>query len=242
MRTGLAIVLAVLLAAIPARAGGIVQASLSFQGQERTYFLDAPDAKAPAPLLLLLHGSGGNGLFMAQLWKDLGEREGVVLLAPNSRDTAKGWDLRNDGPAYIHDLIAAVAAAHPVDMRRLYVFGQSGGAVYALTLGMLESEYFAAIAFHAGGWRRPAEYRAAAYARRRIPVSIDVGDRDEYFSLASVRHTEAVLREAGFPVELNILEGRRHSLLDVPAGFNEGVWRFLGSHALEGAPRYAEYH
>ncbi len=81
---------------------------------------------------------------------------------------------------------------------------------------MLESEYFAAAAFHAGGWRRAAEYRAAAYDTRKIPISMWVGDRDEYFSLPSVRTTQRVLVEAGFPAELNILDGRRHSYLTCP--------------------------
>jgi poly(3-hydroxybutyrate) depolymerase len=225
----------------PASAGEIVRAGLTYGGHERTYYLDAPAGQAPAPLLVLLHGSGGNGQFMAGLWKDLAEREGVVLLAPDSLDTGKGWDLRDDGPDYIHALVTAVAVDHPIDFRRLYVFGQSGGAVYSLTLGMLESEYFAAIAFHGGGWRQPAEYRVAAYATRKIPISIHVGDRDEYFSLKSVRHTAAVLQDAGFPVEIDILDGRKHSILDVPPGFNDKVWAFLKSHALDGPARYAEY-
>jgi hypothetical protein len=68
-----------------------------------------------------------------------------------------------------------------------------------------------------------------------------VGDRDEYFSLPSVRSTERVLVEAGFPAELNILDGRRHSYLDVPADFHDRVWKFLSSHTLDGPAKYAEY-
>ncbi|HWA90709.1 MAG TPA: dienelactone hydrolase family protein [Rhizomicrobium sp.] len=236
------VVAVALFLALPARAGDIAKLSLPFAGHDRTYYLSVPDGQAPAPLLLLLHGSGGNGLFMAQLWKDVGARQGIVLVAPNSFNTEEGWDLRKDGPDFIHAMVAAAAAAHPVDLKRLYVFGQSGGAVYSLTLGMLESEYFAAIAFHAGGWRSPAEYRAAALARRKIPISINVGDDDEYFSMKSIRDTDAVLDKAGFPVALNVLEGRKHSILDVPAGFNDGVWAFLSSHTLDGPPSFTEYH
>lgn len=233
-------VLALLLAG--AAQAGIVKQSFTFRGQGRTYYLDVPDSvKGPAPVLVLLHGSGGNGGFMAGLWKDLAEREGVILIAPDSLRTDKGWDLHSDGPDYVHDAIAAVAAAHPVDFRRLYVFGQSGGAVYALTLAMLESEYFAAVTFHAGGWRRPAEYAALDFARRRIPIAFYVGDLDEYFPLASVRNTERLLRDAGFPAELTVLPGRHHSLQDVPEGFLDTVWTFLKGHALSDVPRYADY-
>jgi poly(3-hydroxybutyrate) depolymerase len=227
----------------PAAADEIARSTIAFEGRERTYYLEVPASaqSGPAPLVVLLHGSGGNGLFMAQQWKDLAEREGIVLLAPDSLHTDAGWDLRYDGPGYIHALIATVAASHPVDFKRLYVFGQSGGAVYTLTLAMLESEYFAAAAFHAGGWRRAAEYRVCDYATRKIPISMWVGDRDEYFSLPSVRTTERVLVEAGFPAELNILDGRRHSYLDVPADFHDRVWKFLSSHALDGPAKYAQY-
>ena len=227
----------------PAAAGTISRDTATFAGRERTYYLDVPDRaqSGPAPLIVLLHGSGGNGLFMAQRWQETAEREGIVLLAPDSLHPDAGWDLHDDGPDYIHAVIATVAAAHPVDFKRLYVFGQSGGAVYTLTLAMLESEYFAAAAFHAGGWRRPAEYRVATFATRKIPISMWVGDQDEYFSMPSVRTTEHVLVEAGFPAELNVLPGRRHSYQDVPADFHDRVWKFLSSHALDGPAKYAEY-
>ena len=96
-------------------------------------------------------------------------------------------------------------------------------------------------AFHAGGWRRPAEYKVMDAATRKIPVAMWVGDQDEDFSLPSVRNTQHVLSEAGFPAELHLLDGRRHSYLDVPADIHDQVWSFLSSHALDGPPRYAEY-
>jgi poly(3-hydroxybutyrate) depolymerase len=215
--------------------------TMTFEGRPRTYYLYAPDAGKPAPLLVLLHGSGGNGLFMLGLWKDLAAREGVILLAPDSLRSEVGWDLHADNPALIHALIDLVAANHPVDFHRLYLFGQSGGAVYTLTLSMLESEYFAASALHAGGWRRPAEYRVMEFARRKIPVSISVGNRDEFFSLSSVEATERALTSAGIPVELNVLDGRHHSILDVPPDFYATVWAFLASKRLDGVPTYTSY-
>jgi polyhydroxybutyrate depolymerase len=231
-----------LLLATPALAGDVSKLSFPYRGAERTYYLDVPaSAKQDAALVVLLHGSGGNGGFMISRWQDIAAREGIVLLAPDSLHTDQGWDLKDDGPDYIHDLIAAVAAAHPVDRRRIYAFGQSGGAVYSLTLGMLESEYFAAIGFHAGGWRKPAEYKATAYATRKIPIGMWVGDQDEYFPMASLHQTEHVLTQAGFPAELHILDGRRHSYMDVPDDFHDQVWAFFKAHTLDGAPRYADY-
>lgn len=228
--------------AVPAAADTFSKGTISFGGRERSFYLDIPDSAVdPAPLVVLLHGSGGEGFFMLQCWKEEARREGIVLLAPNALHPEKGWDLHDDGPDFIHEAIKAAAARHPIDFHRLYVFGQSGGAVYALSLAMLESEYFAAVAFHAGGWRRQAEERVMEYAKRRIPIALYVGDKDEYFSLASVRNTERVLKSAGFPATLTVLEGRRHSYLDVPDDFHDTVWSFLKTNALTDLPTFVPY-
>lgn len=238
---GLALVLLMLLA-VPAQAAVPAKQTLSFEGQGRAYYLYVPDgATGPLPMVVLLHGSGGNGLFMLQRWQDIAAREHIVLLAPDSLHTNVGWDLHNDGPDYIHAAIQAVAAGHPIDFHRLYLFGQSGGAVYALNLAMLESEYFAAAAYHAGGWRKPAEYHFADYAKRKIPIAAFVGDKDEYFSLDSIKETKRILTQRGFPAELHLLHGRVHAYTDVPADFHDTVWNFLKANTLIDLPKYAPY-
>ncbi len=56
---------------------------------------------------------------------------------------------------------------------------------------MMESEYFAATAIHAGSWRDEKEFGLIEYARRKTPLAIFVGDRDPFFPLNSVKATEA---------------------------------------------------
>lgn len=240
---GLALALLIVLVGPVQAAESVGKQSLVFEGRDRTYYLFVPDiaAQMPRPLVVLLHGSGGNGLFMLQRWKDVATREGIALLAPDSLHTDVGWDIHNDGPDYIHAAIQAVAAGYQIDFHRLYLFGQSGGAVYALNLAMLESEYFAAAAYHAGGWRKPAEYQFADYAKRKIPIAAYVGDKDEYFSVVSVQATESILKQRGFPSELHLLPGRVHAYSDVPADFHDTVWSFLKANALIDIPKYAPY-
>jgi alpha-beta hydrolase superfamily lysophospholipase len=79
------------------------------------------------------------------------------------------------------------------------------------------------------------------YAKRKTPIALYVGDRDEYFSTASVKNTERVLKSAGFPATLNMLEGRRHSYMDVPDDFHATVWSFLKANALTDLPKFAPY-
>ncbi|HTT97201.1 MAG TPA: dienelactone hydrolase family protein [Rhizomicrobium sp.] len=238
---GLALALLMLVAA-PAQAAAPIKQTLPFEGQDRTFYLYVPDGgQGPMPMVVVLHGSGGNGAFMISRWQDVATREHIVLLAPDSLHTDVGWDLRDDGPNYIHAAIQAVASGHQIDFHRLYLFGQSGGAVYALNLAMLESEYFAAAAYHAGGWRKPAEYHFTDYAKRKIPVAAFVGDKDEYFSMPSVQETEKVLTQRGFPAELHLLAGRVHAYTDVPADFHDTVWNFLKTNVMTDLPKYAPY-
>src|SRR5262249_61761714 len=112
----------------------ISQEKLDSQGKKRTYYLMVPDsskAVSSVPLIVLLHGSGRNGLSLMEKWKELASREGIIIAAPTPRDTA-GWQIPGDGPEVIHDLGEALRAKYPINPRRIYLFGHSAGAVFPL--------------------------------------------------------------------------------------------------------------
>jgi len=227
----------------PACAAEIVAGHITLAGADRTYALYAPPgaSQTGAPLLVLLHGSGGNGHRIAELWKDMADKNGIILLAPDAFRNDR-WRLREDGPDVIHAIIGAACAALPVDGKRIYLFGQSGGAVYALMLGMLEAPYFAAVAVHAGSWRNARDYNAIAFARRKIPVSIIIGSEDEFFSMASVRRTQDALKAAGFPAEVTVLPGQHHAFYEANAAeIEKDAWTFLSAHSLDSAPAFISY-
>src|SRR5947209_18233066 len=92
-------------------------------GKKRTYYLFVPDnvtAAKPVPLLVLLHGSGRNGLSQVEKWKELAEREGVIIVGPDSTNSA-GWHMPEDGPDFLHDLISELESKYPVNHRRVYL-------------------------------------------------------------------------------------------------------------------------
>ena len=232
-----------LAAAAQAQTADIVTQHTSVDGVDRSYALYVPETATPkgAPLLVLLHGSGGNGMGIAQLWKDKADQEGIVLLAPNARHN-DAWRLKADAPDVIHAMVDEVGAKIPLDGQKIYLFGQSGGAVYSLMLGMLEAPYFAAIAIHAGSWRDPSEYKAIQFAQRKIPMAIIIGDLGEYFSVASVRRTEDALKMAGFPVEVTVIPGQHHGFNETDAPeIEHDAWCFLSAHTLDGAPAFVTY-
>jgi poly(3-hydroxybutyrate) depolymerase len=212
---------------------GASKESFEFAGLKRNYTLFVPGSAAasPAPLLVLLHGSYGNGSAMVSWWMSTAEQEGIVLVGPEARER-EAWQLRADSPQFIRALIDTVAAQHPIDRTRIYLFGSSGGAVYALTLSMLESQLFAATAIHAGAWRTPNEFRAVPYAKRKIPIAMFIGDKDEYFPLFSVRKTQSALEQAGHPVSVTVIPGHNHPYADVAVEVNRRAWEFMKANRL----------
>ncbi|HEU0178171.1 MAG TPA: dienelactone hydrolase family protein [Blastocatellia bacterium] len=221
----------------------ITKETLESQGKKRTYYLMIPDsAKSPAsvPLIVLLHGSGRNGLSLMEKWKELASREGIIIAGPDSRDT-QGWQIPGDGPGFIHDLVEELRAKYPINPRRIYLFGHSAGAVFALNLSMMESEYFAATAVHAGSWRTERELSARDYAKRKTPLAIIVGDRDAFFPLPSVKATEAALKERGFAIEVKVMKGHDHWYYDLAPQINRDAWDFLKARELNEDPRYEAY-
>src|SRR5262249_889741 len=221
----------------------ITKEALESQGKKRIYYLMVPDsAKSPAsvPLIVLLHGSGRNGLSLMEKWKEIAGREGIIIAGPDSRDS-QGWQIPGDGPGFIHDLVEALRTKYPINPRRLYLFGHSAGAVFALNLSMMESEYFAATAVHAGSWRTEKEPSVMDYAKRKPPLAIFVGDRDASFPLQSVKATEAALKERGFTIEVTVMKGHDHWYYDLAPQINRNDWGFLKRHELNEDPRYTTY-
>lgn len=68
-----------------------------------------------------------------------------------------------------------------------------------------------------------------------------LGDRDEFFSLESVRATGRALEEAGHPVMLTILERRGHSYPRVAEHVNSRAWAFMHAIELDREPKLQLY-
>lgn len=211
-------------------------------GQERVYYLAVPpklDPGKPVPLLIVLHGSDRNGLSLVEKWQKLAEKDGFVVAGPDALHPAY-WKATDDGPVFLRDLVDHLRAKYPIDPRRVYLFGHSGGAGFALQMGCLESRYFAAVAIHAGSFIEGEEKWLPTRAARKIPFHIAVGDRDPYFPLATVRATRDALKDQGFPVELVEMPHHDHWYYDLAPKINEEAWRFLAANSLSEDPIYEE--
>lgn len=220
----------------------IVKETFGAGGKTRTYYLFVPQTATedrPAPLLVLLHGSGRDGRTLMDPWAPFAKEQGIILAAPDAVNR-EGWNMREDGPAFLYALIEMLRVQHPVDPRRIYLFGHSAGAVHGLAMALLESEYFAAAGVHAGLLPQnvvPFIDRAP----RKIPIAIWVGTNDHFFPLPAVRATRDALNSQGFAAELTEISGHTHWYYDRAPAINRKVWEFFQKHRLPDDPKYQQY-
>jgi poly(3-hydroxybutyrate) depolymerase len=230
----------VLIAAPIAAQDKITRETLTSGGAQRHYFKYVPQTPdAEAPLLVLLHGSGRDGKSLADPWKELAKKEAIILAAPDSTNRQE-WHLKHDGPYFIADLVDAVRSQHKVDLKRIYLFGHSAGAIQSLMLGLLESEYFAAVAVHAGAL--PASsYDLIAMADRKIPFGIWVGTNDNLFPLRAVEATRDAFEQQGLTVLFRPINNHTHNYYQRSGDINAEAWAFLKEHRLAQNPKFKEY-
>jgi poly(3-hydroxybutyrate) depolymerase len=242
MRTPLAALLACALAAPALAAPKIPLENLPYKGESRPYALYVPaDLPAgPVPLLLTFHGSGRDGKSLVEKWTKLADRHKFIVAGLHSKDP-QGWLIPVDGPGLQQALVEALRSKYPIDPRRIYLFGHSAGASFSLQLGLIESEYFAAVALHAGAFREASDFSLLGYVKRMTPFKVIVGDRDPFFPVASVENTVESFRKRGLPVDLEVVKFHDHDYYGKAQKFNEAIWTFLSAHKLESDPKFQEY-
>ncbi|MGY1841837.1 MULTISPECIES: alpha/beta hydrolase [unclassified Modestobacter] len=127
---------------------------------ERDALLHVPpglDPQRPAPLVVSLHGAGGDAAGGIGLLRPLADERGLVLLAPASRGST--WDAVRGGfgedVAAVDRALGEVFSRLRIDPGRVAVAGFSDGATYALGLGLANGELFDRILAFSPGFVPP---------------------------------------------------------------------------------------
>ena len=137
-------------------------------GRIRTSILHVPPSYAdgtPMPLVLFMHGGGGNG---AQAQRSYGmdavaDREGFLVAYPNGTGNFGNlltWNAANccsyayennvDDVGFLRALVEELERTYSIDPRRIYATGMSNGGMMTYRLGCRMSDKLAAIAPVAG--------------------------------------------------------------------------------------------
>jgi predicted esterase len=176
---------------------------------------------------------------LADRWWKLADKQGFLIAAPNASDP-RSWRTPEDGPDFLFDLVEHLAQKEPLDRRRVYLFGHSAGASFALQMALIESEYFAAVAVHAGRLA-PDAHPLIDLAKRKSPMLIIIGTRDRFFPLKAVRETRDTLNARGFTLELDEIAGHDHDYYREAERFNKKAWTFLAPNTLDEEPWFESY-
>ncbi|XYH94826.1 alpha/beta hydrolase [Sorangium sp. So ce1128] len=162
-------------------------------------------ADRPAPLVVLLHGAGGNAHHGIALLKELADGAGLLLLAPESRHAT--WDIIADdayGPdvAFLDRALRQLFRSAAVDPARLAIGGFSDGASYALSLGLTNGDLFTHVIAFSPGFMAPAEQRG------RPRIFISHGTQDQVLRIDPCsRRLASLIRRAGHDLRYQEFEG-----------------------------------
>ena len=117
----------------------------------------------PAPLVLLLHGAGGDAEGGLAMLQPLADASNLLLVAAASR--RQTWDVIGGeyGPdvSVIDQALTKIFAQYAVDTARLAIGGFSDGASYALSLGLINGDLFTHIIAFSPGYMRRARAMAS---------------------------------------------------------------------------------
>ncbi|MEW6212413.1 MAG: dienelactone hydrolase family protein [Acidobacteriota bacterium] len=200
------------------------------KGKKRIYYLFAPAGDNPLPLVIPLLSKGRDAKRAIERWREIAAREKFVVASPQAL-ARSGWSGASEGPEFFRGLIESIKTKCAIDERRIYLFGHKESATMAIALGMIESEYYAAIVSYFGSLDT-FSYHLIERARRKIPVGMLIGKDDPFFPLETIKATRDALNARNFPVEIILIPGHDN---DYNRGFdvvNRAAWDFLKAHGL----------
>jgi len=111
-----------------------------------------------APLVLMLHGAGGDAEGGLRIIQSLANDLQTIVLAVDSRQQT--WDVivNEYGPdiAFIDQALAQTFNRYAIDPKRIAIAGFSDGASYALSVGITNGDLFTHIVAFSPGFMAPA--------------------------------------------------------------------------------------
>jgi predicted esterase len=174
----------------------------------RIFVPDGYDGSRPAPLLIALHGSGGdeNDFFdrypEAPL-KPEAQRVGFIVACPKGREANSGY--RGAAERDVFDVLAEAERDYRIDPARIYVMGHSMGAFAAWRLAVEHPDRFAALGLIAGGGEPKDMVKI-----RPIPQYVVHGANDQTVPVGQSRAMVEAGRKAGAPIVYVEVPGAGH--------------------------------
>lgn len=177
-------------------------------GSQRDGLLLVPGTASDSmamPLMISLHGSGGDAEGGLSLFRDQAQEFGFAVVAPESREYT--WDViaqRRFGPdvAFLERALDIVFDRVHIDPTRIAMGGFSDGASYALSLGITNGDLFSHIVAFSPGFAVPE-------MRRDSPrIFLSHGTHDQVLPIDRCsRVIRRKMIEAGLPLTYREFDG-----------------------------------
>jgi predicted peptidase len=209
----------------------------------------------PAPLIVALHGYGGDSNFIVRdRLVDLAEEGGYVVVGPMGYNFT-GWYgspviLIGGGPIKPSnltqlselDVLNVVALAQhdfDIDPNRIYLMGHSMGGAGTIFLGQKHSEIWAAAAAIAPAafMMQPNEKTLLEpFKEAKLPLMITQGAEDNVVPPAGTRTWAAAMKELGVEGEYIEKAGLDHGTIIGPS--MDDIFRFFAAHKRTPPPPF----
>ena len=195
-------------------------------GRDSEYSLFVPstyDGSERAPLIVALHGKGGNNSMMIRYegLTDFAERDGYIVAAPMGANGAYGFI---EGEPTEHGLttgelsekdvmnvLEIVTSEFNIDKDRIYLMGHSMGGYGTYHIGAKYNDIWAALVPIAGGVISVEQGEKL----KHIPILVLQGGADRMCPAERSRESVARMKELGM----------EHLYVEVPgASHRDGIW------------------
>jgi predicted peptidase len=188
----------------------------------RVYVPTAYDAKKAMPLIIALHGAGGNeDSFMdgySRLVPQLAEQRGYLVAAPMGFRVDGGYGSPILGgragalsEADVMQVLARMRADYNVDPKRIYLMGHSMGGIGTWHLGAKYPDIWAALGSFAG-----MGFPATMQRMKAIPQFVVHGDADNTVAVQRSRDMVQAMQALGVDHKYIEIAGGNHNDVVAP--------------------------
>ena len=206
------------------------------------------EAGTPGPtmgaLLFSFHGTGGRGRLAsvpASVRAEITSEGGIILAPTGNMGGGDRMDIAPPTGAWFledmeyTDLVVACAVRdHNIDPNRIYATGCSAGGLMAGTLGLMRSEYMAAVAPNSGGINWQGSRRLSDASHGPAAFTMHGGTTDNV--IVSFQDTSVWFHEQNrsamnspFMLDCNHMIGH----CGAPSQLHEMAWEFMKAHPYD---------
>ncbi|MHC4340922.1 MAG: carboxylesterase family protein [Planctomycetota bacterium] len=202
------------------------------QGREREYALSVPrgySKKRSWPLILSLHGAGGNGpMELSFMWSGDQKRWKGFIAAPSGDPPGAQWFPEQE--EFVLGVLRDVGRRANIDANRIYCQGFSNGGNGAWYYAMHHPSLFGAMCTRGGGNPSPG----LLVNLKRVPTFIVHGENDTVIKVGSDRRAAAELEKLGFEHVYKEVKGGGHKPF---TNFNPDILKYFSKHPREPWPK-----